>query len=149
MQHGTTPGPSSRHFVQKSWGYEDWIVNSPLYCGKQLFIEKDKGCRWHYHKEKDETFFVSSGTIILWTALRGTNPEEVYQHILRTNEHTRIPPGLPHRFWGVEDSCIIEFSTEHKDEDSIRLCEGEWEIRMIEDQYTKFGDLKVPGDFCG
>ena len=52
-------------FVSKGWGYEKWIANSPSYCGKLLFIAKGKKCSWHYHKIKDEVFYVQSGKIIL------------------------------------------------------------------------------------
>ena len=49
----------------KGWGYEKWIVNNDLYCGKVLFFERGKKCSWHYHKVKDETFYVQSGEILL------------------------------------------------------------------------------------
>ena len=47
--------------VPKGWGYEKWIVNCEEYCGKLLFFNKDKRCSWHYHKLKDEVFYVQSG----------------------------------------------------------------------------------------
>ena len=52
-------------FVPKGWGFEKWIVNTPEYCGKLLYLVKDKRCSWHYHKLKDETFYVGSGAIEL------------------------------------------------------------------------------------
>ena len=48
-------------FVSKGWGYEKWIVNCEKYCGKLLFIAKGKKCSWHYHRKKDEVFYVQSG----------------------------------------------------------------------------------------
>ena len=36
-------------YVPKGWGYENWIANCEKYCGKLLFIAKDKQCSWHYH----------------------------------------------------------------------------------------------------
>ena len=36
-------------YVPKGWGYEKWIANSEDYCGKLLYIVKDKKCSWHYH----------------------------------------------------------------------------------------------------
>ena len=54
-----------RTFVPKGWGYEDWIVNKPQYCGKLLFFKKHRGCSWHYHKQKDETFYVQSGKLLV------------------------------------------------------------------------------------
>ena len=53
-------------YVPKGWGYEKWIANCEKYCGKLLFIAKDKQCSWHYHKLKDEVFFVQSGKIKLY-----------------------------------------------------------------------------------
>ena len=44
----------NRHYVSKGWGYEDWLVNKPDYCGKVLFLKKGKRLSWHYHKLKDE-----------------------------------------------------------------------------------------------
>ena len=52
-----------RHFVPKGWGYEDWLVNKDEYCGKLLFIKKNKKFSWHYHKLKDETFYIHTGKV--------------------------------------------------------------------------------------
>ena len=52
--------------VPKGWGYEKWIVNTDEYCGKLLFFNKGKRCSWHYHKIKDETFYLQSGSILLF-----------------------------------------------------------------------------------
>ena len=48
----TSLGPSRRprnaraaepiKYVPKGWGYEKWIANCEKYCGKLLFIAKDK-----------------------------------------------------------------------------------------------------------
>jgi len=43
--------------VEKVWGSEDWIVNRE-YCGKVLNLNKGFRCSMHYHKNKDETFYV-------------------------------------------------------------------------------------------
>ena len=51
--------------VDKGWGWERWIVNSEKYCGKLLFFNKNKKCSWHYHKIKDEVFYVQSGRMIV------------------------------------------------------------------------------------
>ena len=53
-------------YVPKGWGYEKWIANCEKYCGKLLFIVKGKQCSWHFHKLKDEVFFVQSGKIKLF-----------------------------------------------------------------------------------
>ena len=51
------------NFVPKGWGFEKWIVNCDEYCGKLLFFVKGKKCSWHFHKIKDEYFYVQSGKI--------------------------------------------------------------------------------------
>ena len=52
-------------FVSKGWGFEKWIVNCEKYCGKLLYFVKGKKCSWHYHKIKDEVFYIQSGKILL------------------------------------------------------------------------------------
>jgi mannose-6-phosphate isomerase-like protein (cupin superfamily) len=56
----------SIHFVSKGWGFEKWIVNKPEYCGKLLYFAKDRRCSLHYHKEKDEVFYVQSGRVKIY-----------------------------------------------------------------------------------
>ena len=51
---------------EKGWGYELWIVNNNLYCGKILHFDKGKKCSWHYHKIKQETFYVQKGKLKIW-----------------------------------------------------------------------------------
>ena len=51
--------------VSKGWGFEKWIVNNEKYCGKLLYLIKGKKCSWHFHKIKEETFYIQSGKILL------------------------------------------------------------------------------------
>jgi len=51
--------------VEKKWGKEIIIVNNDKYCGKILCLKKDKKFSMHYHMIKDETWYVSSGELIL------------------------------------------------------------------------------------
>ena len=98
--------------VPKVWGEEHWIVNRQ-YCGKKLLLKQGFRCSLHYHKNKDEVFYVISGRALLEYG------ETV--RILEKGDHQRIAPGVVHSFWGLEDTEIIEFSTHHEDEDSYRL----------------------------
>ena len=52
-------------FVPKGWGFEKWIVNCDKYCGKLLYFVKGKKCSWHYHKIKDEVFYIQSGKMLV------------------------------------------------------------------------------------
>lgn len=102
--------------VKKIWGYEKWIVNRN-YCGKFLIIKKGYRGSLHYHKKKDETFYILKGKISLELGNR--------KKILKPGDVQRIKPKQKHRFTGIENSKIIEFSTHHKDSDTYRLVFGE------------------------
>jgi mannose-6-phosphate isomerase-like protein (cupin superfamily) len=109
--------------VYKIWGKEIWMANTPLYCGKKLILKKGKRCSFHYHKIKDETFYIDSGRVMM-ERRRIVGEAEVESRIMVVGDVLRIPPGVPHRFSGLEDSVIIEISTHHEDSDSYRI-EGE------------------------
>ena len=110
--------------VDKGWGYEKWICNSELYCGKLLFFFKEKKCSWHFHKLKDETFYLHSGKILL---KYGFNSDilKSEEKILNPGDSFYIPPGLKHQMFALENSELYEFSTQHFDEDSYRLEKGD------------------------
>jgi len=101
--------------VPKLWGEERWIVNSDKYCGKKLILKKGFRCSIHHHKIKDETFYIQSGRVLMEF---GENAEE--RRIMNSGDSVRIKPSTWHRFTGLEDSEIFEFSTKHMEEDSYR-----------------------------
>ena len=99
--------------VKKDWGEEHWIVNTDKYCGKKLVLKKDHQCSVHAHKVKEETFYIIAGKLLLEVG------DE--KRIMMPGDVQHLQPGTYHRFTGIEDSEIIEFSTTHFDEDSYRL----------------------------
>ena len=111
-------------YVPKGWGYERWIVNKPEYCGKLLFFEKGKQCSWHYHKIKDEVLFVHSGKIEV-TYADNDDLTSAKNIILDPGQAFHVYPGLRHRMIAHENTTIYEFSTQHFDEDSIRIQRGD------------------------
>jgi len=111
-------------YVKKGWGYERWIVNKKEYCGKLLFFEKGKRCSWHYHKEKDEVFYLHSGKMIVKYA-EGDNPELAEELMLLPGQNFYVPTGLRHQMIALEDSELYEFSTQHFDYDSYRITKGD------------------------
>ena len=115
------PGAS---VVEKGWGYEKWIVNTPEYCGKILHVEKGKRCSWHYHLVKEETFYVQSGRVMVFIG-EDSNVEEAEMLTLAPGESLHISPGMRHFFFGLTDVDIFEFSTHHEESDSIRLTKGD------------------------
>ena len=98
--------------VKKVWGEEKWIVNTDKYCGKLLYLKEGYRCSRHYHIHKDETFYLLKGRVLF----------ELNDNKFELNEgdSVRIKPNTWHRFTGLEDSIIIEFSTHHEDDDTIR-----------------------------
>lgn len=110
----------SRKFVRKDWGYEDWIINTDSYCGKILFINHGRHTSWHYHKEKDECFYILEGEMQLfydWEKIRW----RAGSTFLKPGDSFHIPTGMVHQLHGYSDVKLFEFSTHHEDSDSIRL----------------------------
>jgi mannose-6-phosphate isomerase-like protein (cupin superfamily) len=98
---------------KKSWGYEEWIANTDKYCGKRLVLKKGKRCSVHYHKNKDETFYIEEGRVLM-----EVGGEE---QVMLPGQLVPILPGVRHRFSGLEDSVIFESSTHHEESDSYRV----------------------------
>ena len=125
-------GISPRVFVPKGWGWEDWIVNKAEYCGKVLFFKKGKKCSWHYHKLKDETFYIQSGELLVMYADEDCLDENgklipelcSWEH-LKPGDRFYVPPGMRHQMTGLTDCYMFEFSTTHFDEDSYRVIKGD------------------------
>ena len=99
--------------VPKGWGKEEWIANTPMYCGKLLTVEGGKRCSLHHHENKCETFHILEGRILL--EVEGQTFE------MGPNDTVDIYPYQLHRFTGlVPFSVILEVSTQHFEFDSIR-----------------------------
>lgn len=127
----TTPTVTApdRHYVHKGWGYEEWFCNNDLYCGKRLHFWKDKRCSFHYHKLKDETFWVLSGKVMVifgdsddFGVLRESKSNIV---TLEVGDTFYVPPLMRHQIIGLEETDLIEFSSKHLDEDSYRVIKGD------------------------
>ena len=52
--------------VEKGWGYELIWATNDKYCGKLMVFQK-AGARFsmHFHREKDETWFVNNGRFLV------------------------------------------------------------------------------------
>jgi mannose-6-phosphate isomerase-like protein (cupin superfamily) len=109
--------------VDKYWGYELWIHNSELYCGKLLVFNKNSKFSMHYHMLKEETWYVSKGKFeYRWI---DTNTAIEHNKIVSEGDIIHIERGKPHQLESLEEiGEIFEVSTQHFDEDSyrIRLC---------------------------
>jgi quercetin dioxygenase-like cupin family protein len=110
--------------VSKGWGYEKWIVNCEEYCGKLLFFKRGKRCSWHYHKVKDEVFYLQSGSLMVYYS-DDDDIKKACQKILSPGENFHVYRGLRHQMVALEDSELFEFSTQHFDSDSYRIVKGD------------------------
>lgn len=111
-------------YIRKGWGHEMWIVNKEEYCGKLLFFNKGKKCSWHYHKLKDEVFFLHSGKMIVRLSDED-DIEKSEEKIINPGDALHIYKGLRHQMEALEDSELYEFSTQHFDSDSYRIIKGD------------------------
>ena len=98
--------------VYKKWGYEKWLFNR-TYCVKLLTIKKSYRCSLHYHKIKDELFYIVSGLVLIELGQK--------KQTMKPGQFVRIPPGKKHRFTGKKNSLMIECSTHHFENDSYRI----------------------------
>lgn len=121
--------PQEVRLYPKVWGAEIWMANTEKYCGKRLKLMKGWRCSLHYHKKKDETFYVESGKVLM-------NVGD-YEGVFETGNIVRIKPKVKHRFSGLENSVIIEISTHHDENDSYRE-EGELSGEIPEEIKQKY-----------
>jgi len=121
---------ATQKFHVKTWGSEVWFENNEKYCGKLLTVEQGKWSstgRYHFHKIKDESFFIISGILHLDYVDDG-----IFKTIyLLEGDSFRVFPLMKHRFTAAGDGeCkFIEVSTTHANEDSYRC---EWDAEKQE-----------------
>jgi len=111
--------------VEKGWGYEVIWASNDKYCGKMLvFTKKGNKFSMHFHREKDETWFVNNGSFLLrWI---DTKTATLFSQTLTTGSTWHNPPLLPHQLEALEDgSSITEVSTADSVEDNYRIIPGD------------------------
>jgi mannose-6-phosphate isomerase-like protein (cupin superfamily) len=111
--------------VDKGWGYEIIWATNDLYCGKIMVFEK-VGSKFsmHFHKEKDESWFVNNGRVLL--NYIDTNTAEYKSMELTEGMTWRNPPLMPHQLVCMEPgSSITEVSTADSVEDNFRIAPGD------------------------
>lgn len=98
--------------IEKAWGKEDTQFNGPL-CFKILYLDQGYRCSMHHHKVKDEVFLVWSGV----ARIEANGKSELYG----AGDWVHIKPGTWHRFTGLRNTIIYEFSTHDDPADSYRM----------------------------
>jgi|TARA_R110000796_G_scaffold2778_3_gene10654 mannose-6-phosphate isomerase-like protein (cupin superfamily) len=111
--------------IDKGWGYELIWATNEHYCGKIMVFEK-VGSKFsmHFHKEKDESWFVNNGRFLLNYV--DTTTAEFKSLELTDGMTWRNPPLMPHQLVCMEPgSSITEVSTPDSVEDNYRIAPGD------------------------
>jgi quercetin dioxygenase-like cupin family protein len=93
--------------IDKPWGHELIWAESPKYVGKVVTILAGKRQPLQYHKIKDKSIMVQSGTLKLEIGA----PNERKSLTLNPGDTHHIFPGVIYRLSGITDVEILEVST--------------------------------------
>tara|TARA_Y100001973_G_C5167520_1_gene317050 strand:- start:503 stop:874 length:372 start_codon:yes stop_codon:yes gene_type:complete len=108
---------------KKGWGEEIWITNNSQYCGKILRFNKDASFSMHYHILKEETWYLAKGKMAL--SYYNLENADKLGRIIIAGDVVHIQPNIPHKLTALEESEVIEVSTEHFEQDSYRVEKGD------------------------
>ena len=103
--------------VAKPWGHETIWAKTDRYVGKILHVRAGESLSLQYHRRKDETIRILSGTLRLEIGREGEQSRVVE---LGPGDGWHITPGLRHRMVAVADTDVLEVSTPELD-DVVRL----------------------------
>ncbi|MDK2820442.1 MAG: mannose-phosphate guanylyltransferase [Clostridia bacterium] len=103
---------NSGTMIEKPWGREIIWAQTQNYAAKILIVAPGEATSVHLHKEKEETFYIESGTgfILLGEEVIPVKPGKVIH----------VKPNVSHRIMASEELVLFEVSTSHLD-DVIRL----------------------------
>lgn len=114
--------------VDKPWGHELIWAQTPKYVGKVLFIKQGQKLSRQYHEVKEETLYVTRGTMLLEIG----PADQVERRLMSAGDVFHVTPGTIHRMVGETDVEVMEVSTPELD-DVVRL----------EDAYGREGTSKA------
>lgn len=109
--------------VNKGWGSENIWASNDKYCGKILNFNTDCKFSMHFHAEKDETWYILSGSFLV--RYIDTKDATVHECVLNKGDTWHNPPLVPHQLICVQEGSIIEVSTADSVEDNHRVFAGD------------------------
>lgn len=106
--------------VSKPWGSETWLAygEGMPYALKVIFLKKGTKTSLQYHVKKRETNFVYAGRIMLHYQKEKEGKIETIELGPKTSIY--VPPGFVHRVEALEDTTLVESSTNDLD-DVVRI----------------------------
>lgn len=109
--------------VDKGWGYEDIWVTNDKYCSKFMHFNKGAKFSMHFHREKEETWYIMSGEFkVRWV---DTSNASYNTTILTAGNVWHNKPLLPHQVVCYKEGTILEVSTPDSVEDNYRILPGD------------------------
>ncbi len=103
--------------IDKPWGYELVWARTERYVGKILHIVAGEALSLQYHRQKDETMHILTGTLELEVG----DDEQALEHlVLQPGDSIHMWPGRRHRLTARTDCAVLEVSTPELD-DVVRL----------------------------
>jgi quercetin dioxygenase-like cupin family protein len=109
--------------VPKGWGSEEIWATNDLYCGKLMHFDTGAKFSMHFHREKDESWYVLSGKFTV--RYINTADASVHETELNAGDTWHNAPLLPHQLICVEAGTVIEVSTADSVEDNYRVAPGD------------------------
>jgi mannose-6-phosphate isomerase len=103
--------------VDKPWGWELVWAEAEDYVGKLLFVRAGESLSLQYHEVKDESWLVQEGRAKLEL---GEVNGELETIEIAPGDAFRFRPHTVHRVTAVEDTLVLEVSTNHLT-DVVRL----------------------------
>ena len=119
--------------IKKGWGHELIFASELDYCGKFLNFNEGAKFSMHFHREKDETWFVNAGQFkVRWI---DTTNAKLYVKELKEGETWRNLPLMPHQLQCITDNgSITEVSTADDPEDNYRIIKGDSQLKPLEEK---------------
>ena len=102
--------------VDKPWGHELIWAQTDKYVGKVLHIRAGHKLSRQYHRVKEETLLVSSGSMLLEVG----EPPAIETRRMGPGDVFHVRPGTVHRMIAETDVDVTEVSTPELD-DVVRL----------------------------
>ncbi len=110
-------------YVEKGWGHELIWATNDRYCGKMMHFNTGARFSMHFHREKEETWYVQSGQFVVrWI---DTKTAEQHEQILVEGAVWHNPPCMPHQLVCLQEGTVVEVSTPDSVEDNYRVQPGD------------------------
>lgn len=90
----------------KEWGYTTEFFRNAIVSAYHLEIRQGGFCSEHRHEHKYNVFYVLSGKLEITIFREDPKAEDIT--VLTAGQSSAIPPGLWHKFRGLEETECIE-----------------------------------------